>query len=395
LQVFVDQAEFESTMTGNHTFLDKLREEVRTLPLYNAGLSAEYVRSHYQVDEVAKLGSNENPYGASPKVLAAIAGAVSGAALYPDSAGDPLRAALSQRLGIPADRLALGNGSEDLIAISAHTFLSPGDEFVTITPSFGLHVIHAQALGARVCAVPVRADYSVDMQDMLDAISPRTRMLILSNPSNPTGGSITADDMRRLLAALSEDVLLVFDEAYFEYAASDPSYPEFLPMLKRCHSPWLMLRTFSKAYGLAGLRVGYGIASDQGLVGLMNRVRSPFNVNRLAQAAAIAALDETEFVLDCVVRTIHERERVRAELSGLGYCAAPSRSNFLFVDAQENASELALRLLRYGVIVKPWREAGFTGHFRVSIGSPRENNQFLKALAAAAGRNTNGKSRND
>jgi histidinol-phosphate aminotransferase len=381
-------------MTGNHTFLDNLREEVRTLPLYNAGLSAEYVRSHYRVDEIAKLGSNENPYGTSPRVLAAIAAAVPGAALYPDSAGDPLRVSLSQRLGVPLERLALGNGSEDLIAISAHTFLSPGDEFVTIAPSFGLHVIHAQALGARVHAVPVRADYSVDAQGLIDAISPRTRMLILSNPSNPTGGSITADDMRRLLVALSGDILLVFDEAYFEYAAMDPSYPDFLPMLKRCASPWLMLRTFSKAYGLAGLRVGYGIASDAALVDLMNRVRSPFNVNRLAQAAAIAALEEEEFVQNCVERTIQERERVRAELNQLGYRVAPSRSNFLFVDAEEDASELAVRLLHHGVIVKPWREAGFSGHFRVSIGSPRENDQFLKALAAAAERNTHGKSRN-
>jgi histidinol-phosphate aminotransferase len=399
LQVFVDPSlrskkRRPSSMTGNRTFLDNLREEVRTLPLYNSGLSAEYVRSHYQVEEVAKLGSNENPYGASPRVLAAIAAAVPGAALYPDSAGDPLREALSHRLGIPADRLALGNGSEDLIAISAHTFLSPGDDFVTITPSFGLHVIHAQALGARVHAVPVRANYSVDMEALIGAITPRTRMVILSNPSNPTGGSITAADMNRLMAALSEDILLVFDEAYFEYAAAEHSYPAFLPLLKRCPTPWLMLRTFSKAYGLAGLRVGYGIASDAALVSLMNRVRSPFNVNRLAQAAAIAALEEVEFVKDCVERTIAERGRVEAELAGMGYRVAPSRSNFLFVDAGEDASELALRLLHHGVIVKPWREPGYTGHVRVSIGSPRENDQFLKALAAVAQRRKVGQNRN-
>jgi histidinol-phosphate aminotransferase len=381
-------------MTGNRTFFDNLREEVRTLPLYNSGLSADYVRSHYQVEEVAKLGSNENPYGTSPRVLAAIADAVPGSALYPDSAGDPLRDALSHRLGTPADRIALGNGSEDLIAISAHTFLSPGDELVTITPSFGLHIIHAQALGARVRPVPVRADYSVDMEGLIDAISPSTRMVILSNPSNPTGGSITAADMNRLIAALSEDTLLVFDEAYFEYAATDPSYPAFLPMLKRCPTPWLMLRTFSKAYGLAGLRVGYGIASDAALVSLMNRVRSPFNVNRLAQAGAIAALEEAGFVQDCVARTIAERERMKSELTDAGYRVAPSRSNFLFVDAGEDASELAVRLLHHGVIVKPWREPGFTGHFRVSTGTPRENDQFLRALAAVVERRKVGQNRN-
>jgi len=367
-------------------FVDGLRAEVRNLPLYNAGLSGEFVRNHYRVAEVAKLGSNENPFGTSPRVLSAIRDAVMDAALYPLSACDDLRLALSEVHGIAPERFAGGNGSEDLIAISAHTFLSPGDEFVTMAPSFGLHVLHAQALGAIARAVRVREDYSVDMDGMIAAITTRTRMVIFSSPSNPTGNAITEEDMSRLLAAIPADVMIVFDEAYFEYAIACGGSPRFLHMLEtQCRGPWLMLRTFSKAYGLAGMRVGYGIASDPALVSLMNRIRSPFNVNRLAQIAAIAALKEGAFVAESVNRTILERERVRGKLTRMGFRAAPSLANFLFFDAREDASELAKRLLTYGVIVKPWREPGFEEHIRVSIGTPEANDQFLAALSATAG----------
>jgi histidinol-phosphate aminotransferase len=365
---------------GIDAFLERLSEDVRGLPRYNSGLTADYVRQHYGVEEVAKLGSNENPYGTAAGTVAAIAAAAADCALYPDPSSDSLRAALSFRLDIPAERISIGNGSEDLIAISAHTFLSPGDEFVTIRPSFGLHVLHAQSIGARLRAVPVLNDYRADIDGLIKALAARPQMLILSNPSNPTGCSITAEEMQRLLGALSPETIFIFDEAYFEYASADASYPAFLPMLQKLESPWLMLRTFSKAYGLAGLRVGYGIASDPHLVDLMDRIRSPFNVNRLAQVAAIAALEETEFVRDSVSRTIDERERVREALTSMGYRTSNSRANFLFIDALEDASALAVKLLSYGVIVKPWREPGFEDHMRVSIGSPRANDQFLNAL---------------
>jgi histidinol-phosphate aminotransferase len=367
-------------------FLECLSEDVRNLPRYNSGLSAEYVRERYGVEEVAKLGSNENPFGAAPGTMAAIAAAAGECALYPDPSGDRLRAILSAKLDVPAERIALGNGSEDLIAIAAHTFLSPGDEFVTIRPSFGLHVLHAQSIGARLRAVPVLDNYRADGKGLIEALESRPRMLILSNPSNPTGLSITEDEMSRMLAAIPEETIFVFDEAYYEYAAADPSYPDFLPMLKRLRSAWLMLRTFSKAYGLAGMRVGYGLTSDARLVDLMDRIRSPFNVNRLAQAGAIAALEETEFMRQCVSQTIEERGRVRRALAAMGYRTPESRANFLFVDAEEDASALSTRLLSQGVIVKPWRDPGFHQHMRVSIGSPRANDQFLDALNQVAER---------
>jgi histidinol-phosphate aminotransferase len=375
------------------TFIETLRSEIRDLPKYESGLSLEYVRAHYRVEEIAKLGSNENPFGASPRVVEVIAASASGAALYPDPSFDDLRAALARHLGVSPDRLALGNGSEDLIAIAAHTFLAPGADVLTIAPSFGLHVIFPLSMGARVRTVAVRngddGDYGLNMAEFIAELRPETRMVIFSNPSNPLGNSISAEDMRALLASLRPNTLLVFDEAYFEYAATDPSYPHFLKMLREHSSPWLMLRTFSKAYGLAGLRVGYAVASDASLIGLMDRARTPFNVNRLAQVAAVAALKDMAHAQDCVARTIQERERVRRALGDLGYRAAPSRANFLFFNAREDASELAARLLTHGVIVKPWREPGFSDHIRVSIGSPRPNDQFLSALSAVANYRTN------
>ncbi len=371
-------------MKGIDAFLKGVRAEVRNLPLYNAGVSSEYVRARYQVEEVAKLGSNENPYGTSPKVLAAIAAAVPNVGLYPDPFCNDLRALLAERLGLAPDRFGFGNGSDDLIAVAVETFLSPGDEVLTLSPSYGLHVIFAQSFGAKTRMVPLREDYTFDVPGFVAAITPRTRMIMFSNPSNPVGASMTADDLCRLLAAIPDDCMLVFDEAYFDYGTIDSSYPPFLKMLEQSHVPWLVLRTFSKAYGLAGLRVGYGVASDASLISLMDRVRGPFNVNRLAQVAAIAALEDTDFVQECISQTTAERARVAQMLQDLGYNPAPSLANFLFFNAREDASELAKRLFPYGVIVKPWREPGFTEHVRVSIGSSKHNDQFLAALAQAA-----------
>jgi histidinol-phosphate aminotransferase len=274
----------------------------------------------------------------------------------------------------------LGNGSDDLIAVAVQTFLSAGDEVLTVAPSYGLHLIWPQSIGARIRAVAVQRDYTLDINEFIAALTPRTRMIMFSNPSNPVGTSITAGDMSRLLSAAGDNTLIVFDEAYFEYAAQDRSYPAFAQMLEERRGPWLLLRTFSKAYALAGLRIGYALASDAALIQLMDRVRGPFNVNRLALVAALAALEEREYVQQCISRTGEERERIRQALHALGYHPAPSSANFLFFDAHEDSFELAQRLLPHGVIVKPWREAGFTGHIRVSIGSPRANDQFLTAL---------------
>jgi histidinol-phosphate aminotransferase len=370
-----------------NTFLDALRPEIRTLPAYNSGLSAENIRARYQVEEIAKLGSNENPWGASQHVLAAISAAVQDSAFYPDPGTDALRHLLADRLGVAPERLAFGNGSDDLISVCAHSFLAPGDEMITIRPSFGLHAIYAQAIGAEVRFIP-SPDYAIDVAGIIAAVTPRTRMVMFSAPSNPLGTTITGEEMERLLHALGKDTLLVFDEAYFEYAAEEASYPGFLALLERFGRTWILLRTFSKAYGLAGLRIGYGIASDASLIDVIDRARTPFNVNRLAQVAAVAALQDTGHMRESVARTVADRERMRVSLATMGYVPSPSVANFLFFDAREDSSKLAERLLPHGVIVKPWREPGYQRHVRVSIGTPRSNEMFLTALAQERGDNS-------
>jgi histidinol-phosphate aminotransferase len=362
------------------TFLDALRPAIRTLPAYNSGLSAEHVRARYGVSEVAKLGSNENPWGASPRVHAALAAALQDASLYPDPSSESLRQRLAAMLGVSPDRLAFGNGSDDLISVCAHAFLSPGEEMITILPSFGLHIIYSQAIGARVRTVPSLPDYRIDVPGIIAAITPRTRLVMFSAPSNPLGTNIDGDELQRLLHALPEDSLLVFDEAYFEYAAAEESYPGFLNILERSNQNWIVLRTFSKAYGLAGLRVGYAIASDASLIDVIDRARTPFNVNRFAQIAATAALEDAAHMQNCIALTIAERERMRSALTAMGYISSPSIANFLFFNAHEDASALAERLLPHGVIVKPWREPGYLQHVRVSVGLPRSNDLFLAAL---------------
>ncbi|MCA8022647.1 aminotransferase class I/II-fold pyridoxal phosphate-dependent enzyme [Burkholderia metallica] len=372
-------------MTPTEMFIDATRPEVRALPVYNAGLSADHVRARFGVERVAKLGSNENPFGASARVGEALARALAdGVSVYPDPACSVLRAALAARLAIDGGRLCFGNGSEDLLSVAAHAFLAPGDEVVTVAPSFGLHVICPQSVGATVEAVPMR-DLAFDVDALCSALTPRTRMLIISNPSNPVGCAIDAGQIRRLLSHVLPGTLVLWDEAYYEYARVCPDYADCLTLLARSGLPWLLLRTFSKAYGLAGMRIGYGVASDARLVHLLNRVRTPFNINHLAQCAAVAALSDVEHVAISVEHVTAERERMRAALVALGYAPARSHANFLFFDAHEDAAALSQRLLSKGVIVKPWREPGYERCLRVSIGAIDDNDLFVDTLASVRG----------
>jgi len=367
-------------MTPSDAFIDTLRPEVRALPVYNAGLSADYVRQQFGVTRVAKLASNENPYGASAYATEALSQALAdGVALYPDPGCGALRAALAARLPIDPKQLIFGNGSEELLAVAAHTFLAPGDEVVTVVPSFGLHIICPQSVGASVKTVAMR-DLEFDLDALIAALTPRTKMLIISNPSNPVGCAMSGAEMKRLFSAVPPDTLILWDEAYYEYAVATPAYADCLALLVASQRPWLVLRTFSKAYGLAGLRIGYGIASDSRLADLMNRVRTPFNINHLAQCAAVAAWADVKHVASSVEHVSFERDRMQSSLIGLGYTPARSFANFLFFDTHEDAGALAQRLLHHGVIVKPWRETGYQRFMRVSIGASEDNDLFIGAL---------------
>lgn len=354
---------------------------ITDLPTYNAGQSTESVKRRYNVNHVVRLGSNENPYGPSPRVAEATLPALNSLYNYPDAQGTELITLLADSLGVLPDQFILGNGSEELIALAARALLNESDEMVTVSPDFGLHTIHTQAMGASVYPVPFNSDYSFDVDSIITALQRRPTLLCISSPSNPVGTFLSATDIERILAACHNSTVVLFDEAYYEYASLEPDYPDCLAMLEESSTSYLLLRTFSKAYGLAGLRIGYGVARDESLIiNYMNRIRTPFNVNQLAQVAAIAAYqDQTHMQRGCeLIRK--ERFRIAELLSAMGYDVAPSSANFLFVNTGTDAQILSESLMANGVIVKPWLSEGFTTYIRVTIGTPVQNNQFITAI---------------
>ncbi|MDH4417749.1 MAG: histidinol-phosphate transaminase [Acidovorax sp.] len=358
------------------------RPEVPLLPLYNAGLSSEAVRARYGVNEIARLASNENPYGASPAVARALAGLATRVDTYPDANCSALRAAIAARTGVAPEAIVIGNGSEDILQMLCLAFLSAGDRVITQRPAFGLHEIYPRMMGAQVGQIALTPQLGFDVDAWCEALARGPKIAMLANPSNPVGCMFTAAEMERLLAATPEHTLLVVDEAYCEYARHAEGYPDVLAMLRGRALPWIVLRTFSKAWGLAGLRVGYGLASDAALVQLLDRVRTPFNVNHAAQVAALAAWGDEAFMQRGVAETARLRGVLAARLAALpGVRIAPSATNFLFLDIGCPNAPVNEALLAQGLIVKPWKEPGFEHFIRVSIGTEAENERFARALA--------------
>lgn len=374
---------------GTGALLTRLaRLEVRDLPGYNAGLSSELVRQRYGVTRVARLASNENPFGPSPDVQKALQELAGSASLYPDANCRALRAAIALRVGTEADKVVIGNGSENLLEVLCQAFLSPGDRVVTLLPSFGLHEIYPRMMGATVQMVPVTSDMEFDVDAWCTALAsgPQVpKMVILSNPSNPVGCMLDSHAFRRIVQAASAETLLVIDEAYYEYAHTTPGFPDALAELRDQARPWIVLRTFSKAWGLAGLRVGYGIASDPKLVEMLDRVRTPFNVNTAAQSAALAAWADPSHMQQCVLSTVAMRDALAGQLREMGVRVAPSATNFLFLNVMRPNGPVAEALLNFGVIVKPWKEPGYENFIRVSIGSADDNALFLTSLGDLLG----------
>ena len=358
------------------------RSALASIAPYNAGLSADHVRRLYGMTEIAKLASNENPLGASQEAHKAMATALTAACVYPDPACTALREIISGALDVPPDRLAFGNGSEELIAIACRAFLDPGDTAIVSSPTFSVAADNATIMGAHVVDVPRRADLTLDVGALSAAISPRTKLVYVCNPNNPTGTMVARDDFVNICRAAGGDTLIIVDEAYYEYARGEEEYPDSLAFLPSIDAAWLVLRTFSKAYGLAGLRVGYGVASSAAVVRQLDSVRTAFNVNHLAQAAAVAAWSDQAHVARSVAHNEGERIRLAAELRQRGYDPAPSATNFLFFDTRRQSRDVAEQLLRRGVIVKPWGGA-FATFVRVSIGAAAQNDRFLAAFDEA------------
>jgi histidinol-phosphate aminotransferase len=295
---------------------------------------------------------------------------------YPDGSGYYLRQAIARRHGLGADQVILGNGSNDLIELLARAFLRPGEEAVIPHPSFVVYPMIVQAVGGIRVVVTLK-DQRLDLEAMARAITPMTKMVFIANPNNPTATIVTADEVEHFMARVPDKVIVVFDEAYVEFAQGR-DFPDSLAYLKQGRKV-AALRTFSKAASLAGLRVGYGLA-DPDCIALLNRIRQPFNVNSVAQAAALAALEDEAHVLECV-RTIEVgRAFLTQEFSAMKLKYAPSRANFILVDVGRSASDVFHWLLKEGVIVRPMTSFGMETALRVSIGTPEENRRFVKAL---------------
>ena len=324
---------------------------------------------------IVKLASNENPLGASPKALAAIDNALADIARYPDGSGYELKAALTRKLGVPAEQIVLGNGSNDVLELVARAFLAPRTSAVFSRHAFAVYPLATQAVGAEGIEAAAH-DYGHDLDAMLDAIRTDTRVVFIANPNNPTGTWLANAELLAFLQRVPENVIVVLDEAYGEYLPQDKQ-SDALAWLQRFPN-LVVSRTFSKAYGLAGLRVGYALASRM-VADMMNRVRQPFNVNSLALAAASAALDDTDFIARSYALNQLGMRQITQGVLLMGLDYIPSFGNFVAIRIGD-AAAVYRRLLEQGVIVRPVGNYAMPEHLRVSIGLAAENTQFLQAL---------------
>ena len=354
-------------------------EHIRRIAAYVAGKPVSELAREFCLAErdIVKLASNENPRGPSAAVRAAIAAATDELCRYPDGNGFELKAALAARHGIAPEQLVLGNGSNDVLELVAQAFLLPGQKTIYARHAFVVYPLATQARGAIGIEVPPSADLGHDLPAMAAAVTPDTRIVFIANPNNPTGTWLPPEALTAFLAKVPPEVIVVLDEAYHEYLEPVQHAPTTAWVAR--HANLIVSRTFSKAYGLAALRVGYGIMHPD-VADILNRVRQPFNVNSLGQAAAVAALADAAYVEESRRINRDGMRRLEAGFRKLGLTWTPSHANFLLVRVGY-AAGVYQRLLRQGVIVRPVANYGLPEHLRVTVGLPHENERFLTALA--------------
>ncbi len=361
-----------------HTIADLIPEYIRGLPAYIPGRPIEEVERELKIHAI-KLASNENPLGPSPKAVEAVRSAVTEANRYPDGGTHLLRAKLSRQHGVALDQILMGLGSSEIIDLAARILLSGGKTGVTSHGSYAPFSLAIRASGAELVRVP-QQDFAFDLRAIADAVAAHaeTRIVYLANPNNPTGTAFGVGELQEFLRRVPADVLVVLDEAYFHYA-DRPDMPDSVQLFRE-HKNLLIMRTFSKVYGLAGLRVGYGIG-DTPVLEAMNRLRTPFNLAGVSQAAALAALDDAEHVNRSIKENATERARLTKGLTQLGLRPVPSHANFIFIDIGPEAQELCDELLHEGVIVRPLGWMGFPEAIRVSVGIASENDKLLEVIS--------------
>jgi len=347
-------------------------ENIQNLMPYVPGKPIEELERELGISGSIKLASNENPLGPSPKAIAAMRKVLEGLNRYPDGSGFYLSAGLAKKYDVDITQVILGNGSNELIELVVRTFVQPGDEIVSADPSFVVYKMIAQAANAVNVIVPCR-ELRHDLDAMAEKITPKTKIVFIANPNNPTGTMNTKVEMDRFMSRVPDHVIVAVDEAYFEYV-THADYPDSLDYL-RAGKNILSLRTFSKIYGLAGLRIGYGIASAQ-IAALMNKVRQPFNTNSLGQVGALAAIGDIKHVEKSIAINNEGKQFLYQSFQRLGITYTPTETNFIFFEAPLDGRELYAMLLKQGVIIRPMGGK----RLRVTIGLPDENKRFVSEL---------------
>lgn len=350
------------------------RKEMSNMRPYIPGKPIEDVQKELGLDEVIKLASNENPLGCSSMAQQAIIDNLNILSLYPDGNTGKLRTALSEHLNVAEDQLIFGAGSDEIIGILAEVFLCPNEELLTSDQSFPRYDSAAHLMGGKIVKVPL-TNYTYDLAKMKAFVNEKTKLIILANPNNPTGTYFTNDSLMDFLDFVPDSVMVVLDEAYYEYVDAD-DYPNSLALLEKHHNI-IILRTFSKAYGLASLRVGYGIASAE-IVELLNRVRNPFNVNTLAQVAAIASLKDQGFVTQAVTLNKEVKDYVYDELQKMEIPFVATQANFVMFDANRPSDVLFEKCQEKGYIIRP--AFGVPNWVRVTLGTMAQMEGFIKVL---------------
>jgi len=354
---------------------DLIRNSIKQITPYSPGKSSREVKEELGLDEVTKLASNENPLGPSPQAIEAMQQAASEVYFYPDPLCQDLTAALAEKWDVDPDCIVVGRGSDEIIHMMGLAFVNPGEEIIYSDPWFAMYPITAALMDAQTVTIPHR-DFTHDLEAMAGAITDKTKLIFISNPYNPTGTIVTAAQVGDFMEALPDHVIVGFDEAYYEYV-DDPNYPNCLDYVREGRKV-VVLRTFSKAYGLAGLRIGYGIAPPE-VATALKQVREPFNVSGISQVAALASLED-----DQVQRSFQlvqdGKQYLYEQFEQMGLSYVPTQANFIFVDVGIDSRKCFDELMRRGVTVRTGDIFGTPTHIRVTIGTMEQNRKFIEAL---------------
>ncbi len=352
------------------------REEILKIKTYIPGNPIEEIKREYGLKEVVKLSSNENSLGASPKAVKIIKKNLTDIYRYPDANCFYLKQKLASFLNISSNQLIIGNGSDEIIVLTLRAFINPQDEVIIAEPTFLIYEIQARINQAKIVKVSLK-NFKYDLNKIREAITDKTKIIFIANPDNPTGTYVTEKEVDKFLKTLPRNLIVYFDEAYYEFGKEESGYPDVLKYLNRNNI--IITRSFSKAYGLAGLRVGYGV-SNPIIISFLNKVKEPFNVNSLAQCAAVSALDDSDFLKKTVQTCKDDKKYLYQNFERLGLNFVHSATNFVLVNVKTDTKKLAEQMLRKGVIVRDMGAWKLDSFIRVTVGSFEENRRFIQVF---------------